>query len=434
MEEKNFEDQILLKILYYFNYCIDFNKVDLGKIKDIFIQFCDDNGLNSDDLINQLKPKLKETLLFWEYKERRKKIIKEVYAILKKHISDLQIWNSIFEEYSLNILKGLIGLYFALEEFGFSSSQDYYPIMINYVDDQWRIYLNDSIIIISNKRTIGNVDFYDSYKNYLINEKNIFLTLLGLEIRNKFRKSSGFIGKELNEISQIAFFYHNKKIKDKEFFEFLKQIWIDQTSSVFYDREFRLLKAIDEYKNLNNIDNQVENFESELNNQEMHQKDLVCLNKFYNVLTYYPQPDDQFSFGDIFKSRIDKEEIFFLCITPLCDCANPNKIKNQYSFVRHENIIESYKKSLEGAEGKHISFINRNRRIICIDWGECKPFTLYVKNPKIINPSKINYLNKYIEFEFICRIKEKYVQRIVNHAYQYPLRVGVSFAQIQKEE
>ncbi len=441
VEENNNEDQILFKILYYFNYLVDFNKVNLNRIKDIFTQFCEDNGLNEDDLLLKLKPKLKETLLYWENIDRKKNSKKEIYSILLDELNNRQQWNSIFEEYSLNLFEGLFCLFFALEEFGFPSSQRIYPIKIYYIDKQWRIYINDSIIIISNKKTIGNDKFYDSYKNYLIKEKNVFLTLLGLEIKNKFRQSSGFIGNELSEISQIAFFYHNKnkekkefKIEQKELYEFLKKIWLDQATSIFHQNNLKLLEEIEDFIEQHEIIRKVEKFEENISTTENHQKELFHLNKFYNVLNYNPQKDDLITFGDIFKSVKDGAEVYFLCITPLCDCVSPDKIDHQYSFVRHENVINNYYNCLKDAEGKHVSFIKFKDEMIGIDWGKSKPFTLYIKNPNILSPSKIHFLNKYWDLEFVCRLKENYAQRIANHAYQYPLRVGVSFAQIPKDK
>lgn len=251
-------------------------------------------------------------------------------------------------------------------------------------------------------------------------------------MRNSFRKGSGFIGKELDEINETAFFYHHKNIKPREaFYEFLRELWVDQATHFLDKQRPTLYSTIEEYKGNKNVDSNVKRFEDTINSNENFQQALIKLNNFYNQLRFEPSMTDLLSFGDVLRLK-GRHGVFdyIMCVTPLCDCAEPEKIRNQYFFVKHENVISSAVSALKGAEGKYISYVREGKEILCIDWGECKPFSLFIKAPELLKLTKVNYLNNWVDLSYMGRLKANFAQRIANKALSYPARVGVSLAQI----
>jgi len=329
--------------------------------------------------------------------------------------------------------QSFIALAYSFENQMIPICENLYTVRLNNTPTgNWRLYVNNTFITIANKEAIKEQKFYEEFKNSIVEEHNIFLTLLGLEMRNSFRKGSGFIGKELDDISETAFFFHHRTIKPKAaFYEFLRELWIDQATCFLSSGSPLLYSTIEEYKGISDMDNKVEEFKNKFATEKDFQQDLIKLNNFYNQLRFNPVDNELLGFGDILKfKKKDDSFDYIICITPLCDCAEPEKINNQYFFVKNEYIIENNVKALTKAEGKYISYIQDGENILCIDWHECKPFSLYINDSRLQSMSKVSYLNKWISLIYVGRIKENFAQRIANKALGYTARVGVSLAQI----
>lgn len=433
-EEGAFDKEIVMPCLRYFSFCTDLNNEELTALKEDYIKHCEEElGVDGDELFKSIRGNIEEIVYYNEQEEK----VRDAKRIINREFTDqlegdVNTFRSFLNSKSDNMYKTLISLLYAYEEVETSLSENTYKIRVSSFDGIRRLYINNTIILIGNKDEIRTGSgLYEVFKTSLIEEHNIFLSLLGLEIRNLFRSQSGFIGKDLDDIDETAFFYHHRTIKPKHaFYEFLRELWIDQSTSIFNDQKLKLYSTIDEYKSSFHIEEKVADFEEKIKSKIDFQNHLIKLNNFYNEIKFSPTEKDTLSFGDVLK--INKEEGFeyLVCVTPLCDCVEPDKIEKQYLFVRHEQVINNLVSALERAEGKHISFIKDNDEIICVDWGECKSFSLYVKEPKLNSLSRVSYKNKWKTLEYVGRIKENFTQRIANKALGNTARVGVSFAQI----
>jgi len=433
-ETVDFDREIILPCLSYFSFCSEFNLEEQKTLKDDFIKFCEKEiGVDHNKVFSELDSHIKEMIFFSEqdgkFRDARKKINKKIAEFFGE---DANNFRAFLSEKSTSMYTTLVSLLYAFEEPDTIKSDQKYKFRVSSIDDIRRLYINNTIILIGNKSSIEKSGgLYDVFKSSLIEEHNIFLALLGLEIRNLFRNQSGFIGKDLDDIDETAFFYHHKTIKPKQaFYEFLRELWIDQSTTIFNDQKLKLYSTIDEYKANAKIDEKVTKFEKDIESEKILQEHLIRLNNFYNQVKFTPTENDTLSFGDIIKIGEEESFEYLICVTPLCDCVEPAKIEKQYFFVRQENIITNYVSALENAEGEHISFIKDADEIVCIDWGQCKSFSLYVSDPKLNSLSKVNYKNKWINLQYVGRIKENFAQRIANKALGYPARVGVSLAQI----
>lgn len=405
--------------------------------KDKIREFIDSTGWAEDDqtkFANELKRL--STELFFEFndKDKHKEISIEINKLItpmgrKEFVDFLNGLELPTEDYK----KQLVFLSFILNdcylpEKGFQQKTSVYP-------DRNTVRINHLFIKAISKKSIDENELYDEFTNSLTTGSNIFLTLLGLEMRNRFRETSGFIGKELDDLSQLAFFYHRSSHfggYEELFNEFLKDIWKDQVASFLLEKNIELFGAIDEFKDGNNIDDKLAKFTK---GDEKSREDLAKLNFVYNRLAIKRKKNDEIRFGDIFLLNLnDDAKIYLLCLTQHCDCLRPEKIKNMFFFVEGEEI--GITKGVDKSDGDFISFIeNSDKKLTCIDWtngtDDCKPFTFYIKNTQMKGEKKtvaLNYKGENRKASYLCTLKENYAQRIANKAFSYPLRVGIDFA------
>lgn len=289
------------------------------------------------------------------------------------------------------------------------------------------LFLNHTIIQISNKDLRKPVEFYDSFREAIIGSTKNFMTIMGLEMRNRFKKNSAFIGKDIDQISDLAFFFHKDHNQNSEaaFYNFLKNIWKDQSSSFLYAEgmELEIFSVLDNYKLENDIDNQIESGKK----NSKFDRDLALLNYYYNRLRVKRKDNDQIKFGDIFSINEEKTK-FLLCITAHCDCLYPSNINNSFFFVEGYKVgINSGLK--KGDSGFNSFLIDENQEPFAIDWKE-KPFTIFISDDSNVVGSDITATLHGEEkvLKYFGTIKDNYTQRIANNAFSHPLRVGVYFA------
>lgn len=310
-----------------------------------------------------------------------------------------------------------------------------------------------------------------------------FFQLLGLEMQSVFNSNERFIDETILKSSTEALFQFRNHIKDDKIFGIIiKKLLLEQATLKLRTAKLELLKSdFLEYKS------------KTLTTTNPSDKDLFQLNVFHNsvsVKSLNHDDEPNLNFGDIFKSS---EDDYYLCITALCDCYYPNKIDYNFYFVKGTEFNDIklalklgdtaflsflpngkavYWGDIEKPKLKKINELNlsnsetdskklqqylklQNLKIDKLIYNQCilnnylyKPF--YIK-PKVYNVSNNKLVknmitiwditNKYsnekfaqnvnsFEVKYITTLRNDYAQRIANHAFGHPARVGVDFTKI----
>lgn len=306
--------------------------------------------------------------------------------------------------------------------------------------DDTTIYINHTIIKLFQKGNVNGSQLYESFLNSIIGEENIFLTLMGLEMRNRFRENSAFLGKDLDNVSEEAFFYHRVKNKDTLhiFEDFLREILKDQVASFLYEKDLLIFGSLDDYFATKGIQAKIDEL-LKPESADKFKKQSFKLNKFYNLYNLEARKtNDSLRFGDILKGTVKKEVNgvetdavkYFLCITALCDCLHPKKINNQFWFVEGD-IFTNQNKALEKTDGRFLSFLVKDNDIVAVDWENnkefCIPFAMHISENNVTKGIKAQYYQQTVHLEYVTSLKDNYAQRIANDAFGYPIRVGIDF-------
>ncbi|MVO09626.1 hypothetical protein GOQ30_10685 [Flavobacterium sp. TP390] len=317
----------------------------------------------------------------------------------------------------------------------------------------------------------------------IIKNKGSFFQLLGLEMQSVFNSNERFIDETILKSSTEALFQFRNHIKnDKTFGTIVKKLLIEQATLKLRTAKLEL------------INTDFLNFKSkELENNPPSVEDLFQLNVFYNsvsVKSLHPDSIPNLNFGDVFK---DNDNNYYLCITALCDCYEPKKIDFNFYFVKgkeFQNIELALKLGDTGfisflPNGKAIDWGNLNESILKrikepslsnskddikklqndiktllqiinkistkqSELGSLQYVPFYIK-PKVYNvqnnkliDNKIriwDITNKYtkeefeqslnyFDVEYITTLRNDYTQRMANHAFGHPARVGVDFVKM----
>ncbi|MBI3123395.1 MAG: hypothetical protein HYZ10_03235 [Ignavibacteriales bacterium] len=297
-------------------------------------------------------------------------------------------------------------------------------------------YINDTLFKIFNKDEIQANILFERFSDSLVKSRGNFMTLLGLELRNMFLDNSAFIEKEIDEINELSFFYHHHKINPKEtFYDFVREIWKEQSSSFLLYKNPELLESFDEYKQEREIT--LEKLDS-YDQSENNQKDLARLNYYYNILVIDRSKNNKIHFGDIF-NVIDinengakrKTSKYLINITSHCDCLYPENIDQHFMFVRG-SMIELLDALKKGDTGFY-SYVKKDGEIIAIQWNK-NPFTLFLQNEKntINDPIQTHMGATKCLLVYEGSLKENYAQRIANNAFLNATRVGIFFADFKE--
>lgn len=434
-EQEEFPD-IIYKINSFFS---PFNNEVTHVEHDVVVKLLDSEGLGFDEVFDEgIIRNLKELVL---HRAKTRAIFKEIKESIEKRTSvDLfkKLQNHIIQRVQEGIYASPIHFFCALgmflnkelvgHEFANISDEIKNCVEKNY------LVANHTIVIITNKKEVKPGNLFSAFAQAIVNDSGNFLTLMGLEMRNLFRESSAFIGKDIDSISELAFFYHKDQAAPPEaFFDFLRELWKSQASSFLYDdnKQLKLFEVLEEYKNIKGIDEHLAAFFK----KEGYQQHLGKLNYYYNVLNANRKKNDQIKFGDIFQIQ-DAEgnatDSYLLCITAHCDCLySKEKIKNMFYFVNGSKgkLTDALTKGDTGFD----SYIKNNNSIEVINWTE-KPFTLFINQ-------RFNNIENIIEvtvgedrkiLKYHSTLKENYAQRIANNAFVYPLHVGIFFADTKK--
>ena len=305
-------------------------------------------------------------------------------------------------------------------------------IEINSNNNEPYFMINNTFVFIESKIDPENI--YPKIKNAIVNSSKNFLPIMGLEIRNAFNNSSAIISKKLSSIDEYAFLHHQNNVNPKEaFFEFLKEIWRDQSFHfLFYDDNLKVFTELKSYKKERKITKEA--IRRKIKKGDLD-NDLGRLNCFYNLLVS-TKKERCIGFGDIFSLEGDKtNKRYILCITARCDCLYPENLNNTFYFIEgtKHNITECL---IEGDEGFN-TFIeeDNNERIVCIKWKD-KPITIYIPNisNNITSDIPINIGANNYTANYKATLKENYAQRMANKAFSYPFHVGIFFADKKKKK
>ena len=314
----------------------------------------------------------------------------------------------------------------------------------------------------------------------IVKNKGSFFQLLGLEMQSVFNSNERFIDETILKSSTEALFqFRNHINNDKTFGIIIKKLLLEQATLKLRTAKLELL-------NTDFLD-----FKSkELENQVPSNEDLFQLNVFYNSVTVKSlNPDDipNLNFGDIFKGSGDD---YYLCITALCDCYYPNKINGNYYFVKGTTLGD-IELALKLGDTAFLSFLSNGKAVYWGDIEKpnlnkikevrlsnskddnsllnkdieeqnkkiekllqnqviltrflykpfyIKPVVYNVENNKLIdNKIRIwditnnfnhdirNHNLNYYEIDYVTTLRNDYAQRIANHAFGHPARVGVDF-------
>jgi hypothetical protein len=317
----------------------------------------------------------------------------------------------------------------------------------SYIDPERNIIvINNTIITILNKEKNKADTLLDNFKNHIINDFDSYNQLLGIELYNHLFRSSALTNDSIMSFSKDALVFHRKKLKEEgigHFFKnFMDEILLEKISLSLRDRPSVLLD-----------DELLDSFENVLDEKYNDLRAIHKMNVFYNSF-YLNKNDQTINFGDIFlveenDNHKGQKPKYLICLTALCDCLRPQeKIRSNYYFAEGKNIdIET---ALCLGETAFTSYLSNGVTIV---WSEIsmneiqqKYSPIYIKpvqykvfeDANTINHEgqiEVHYLDKAGQTKtekltYLGTIRPNYTQRIANHAFSYPIRVGVDFAKI----
>ncbi|MGM9475228.1 response regulator receiver domain [Pedobacter sp. GSP4] len=342
--------------------------------------------------------------------------------------------------------------------------------VLNTGDDSFMI--NNTFVLTLKKDFDGDSDVNKLLRrisDIMVKNKGSFFQLLGLEMQSVFNSNERFIDETILKSSTEALFKFRNHIKDdKTFGIIIKKLLLEQAYLQLRTAKLKLLDS--EF-----LEHRSKEIADVVTNEDLHQ-----LNVFYNSVSVkglIPGDVPNLNFGDVFR---DAEENYYLCITALCDCYYPNKIDSNFYFAKGK-VFEDVETALRLGDTAFLSFLPNSK---VVQWGDAelvkkvkikklegesedqlktrkleselnayraflhKPF--YIK-PKIYNVENYKLIdnkmriweikNKFFKEEFdqkldyfdvtyVTTLRNDYTQRIANHAFGHPARVGVDFVKI----
>lgn len=342
--------------------------------------------------------------------------------------------------------------------------------------------INNTFVLTVSKEK-GDIDYehlIHRVANEVIKNKSSFFQLLGLEMQSVFNSNERFIDETILKSSTEALFQFRNHIKDDKIFGIIvKKLLIEQATLKLRTAKLKLLET-----------NFLDIKSGELASKIPSNEDLFQLNVFYNsvsVKSLHPDDIPNLNFGDVF---IGSEEDYYLCITALCDCYYPNKIDHNFYFVKGTEFTDM-ELALSLGDTAFLSFLPNGKAIYWGDIekpklkkianiilsdskddpdklngdistlkGQIQKFSLnqnilnsFLYKPFYIKPKVYNVQNNklidnkiriwditnkftkeefdqnlnYFNVEYLTTLRNDYTQRIANHAFGHPARVGVDF-------
>ncbi|MEG0915389.1 MAG: response regulator receiver domain [Myroides sp.] len=316
--------------------------------------------------------------------------------------------------------EALIQVCYAFSNFEKSDFENPKPTNIN--RENYTLNIKNTIVTIIPKSENSASKIISKLQHQVYKSENCFIQLLGLDMQNSFSKNSSFIDENLLQTKVEALMFHRKQLNDNglnsEFNNFIKTLLLRHSKQTLENSTLQILDDVF----LDRITK---------SKYSIIPEELAQLNTFYNGT--FISGKRNLNFGDIFRKEGTNE--YYLCITALCDCLHPANIKNNFFFVKGIPTDDLHS-IINSGDGGFKSYIDGNT---CIVWtaGEyVKPFQLHIFDPLISN----NILNSSIvlnnvlspfNLEYVFSLKSSYAQRIANHTFTHPTRVGVDFVKIK---
>lgn len=312
-----------------------------------------------------------------------------------------------------NFGEALIQVKYAFSQYHKSDTTNPLPTHINRTN--YSLNINNTIITIIPKTENSAAKILNKLYHQIYNSENCFTKLLGLDMQNSYYENSSFIDENLLNTKIDTLMFHRKQLSGSElgFEDFIKSLLLEHSKETLNDSSLKILESVF----LNKMSKTRYNIKDE---------ELATLNTFYNGS--FIKDKSSINFGDIFLNEGTNE--YYLCVTALCDCLHPENIKNNFFFVK--GTVGVMGEAIKTGDGGFKSFINCRT---CILWtvGEyIKPFQLHITDTSIINSNinTFNILNSALNemtIKYVFSLKFSYAQRIANHAFAHPIRVGVDF-------
>lgn len=375
-----------------------------------------------------------------------------------------------------NYLLRLIHISLNIEEFHLSDETKSKYEVLNIGNESFMI--NNTFVLTLKKDFEEDTDYEKLLKrisDIVITNEGSFFQLLGLEMQSIFNDNESFIDNSILKSSTEALFqFRNHLGDDKAFGTIIKKLLLEQATLKLRTAKLELLKTdFLDFKT------------KELAAKEPTHEALFNLNVFYNsvkVKSLHPDDTPNLNFGDIFKGTGND---YYLCITALCDCLYPNKIDSNFYFAKGEEF-DDLETALRLGDTAFLSFLPNGKVVL---WGdkevvkkpkikknaeesnedfevrkelellkfENEAYKKFLYKPFFIKPKVFNVENNkikdkklriwditnrvtkqgrnhnlnYFEIEYVSTLRDDYTQRIANHAFGHPSRVGVDFAKIQ---
>lgn len=310
------------------------------------------------------------------------------------------------------------------------------PNIIN--QEKYLLEINNTIITIFKKKENDPNHLLENFFDHIINDIESYNQLLAIDFFNRIFRI-GIINKD-NKInfSKEALFEHRNRLKeeglDSFYEEFIKELLLEKMNLSLRDTKSALLSE--------DVFNELYNPQIKPKNEDSHK-----MNVFYNSFVLNKN-GTYINFGDVFNFEdTDKADKYLICLTPLCDCIRPQeKIKSNYFFAEGEHI--NLEEALKLGDTAFVSFLPNGKVVRWTDAPQVasKYVPIYIKplqykvleDQDLINKDgiiELYYLNKEGKrksrpVKYITTIRQNYAQRIANHAFSYPMRVGVDFVKI----
>ncbi len=427
------------------------------------------SGLTKEDFEN-----LKNEFSFFEPDDLKDVVNKDEATIIKFIEENKVDLNNFpiehFKDKSKTLLLRLIYISLNIDKFIIPNGSIAKYEVLNTGDSSFMI--NNTFVLTLKKDFTEDSDVNKLLKrisDVIIKNKGSFFQLLGLEMQSVFNSNERFIDETILKSSTEALFQFRNHIKDDKIFGIIiKKLLLEQAYLKLRTAKLKLLDS-----------DFLEHKSGEIK-EVVTNDDLFQLNVFYNsvaVKGLNPGDIPNLNFGDVFK---DNEDNYYLCITALCDCYYPNKIDSNFYFAKGK-VFPDIETALKLGDTAFLSFLPNNQ---IVQWGEAelvkkvkvkkvdgetdeqlnyrileaelnayktflhkpfyiKPKVYNVENNKLIdNKMRIwDITNKFTKEEFeqklnyfdvgyITTLRNDYTQRIANHAFGHPARVGVDFVKI----
>ena len=396
-------DQVKMIISHYFS---GLEKSD--QLKDLFEDVDDEDKKEVHDLLEQyLNPNTT--------RERKTTICNQIrndYKLLFDRLLGIEPPNN---DKDLRIRIGCISLTDTI------LPQNALP-KVQFWDYQNGVFIiQDTIFMILSKKNIKPECIIEVFSKNISDQKTGCMKLLGLEMTNQLREISPFISSYVLSVSKDALAFHKQK-KPEDFDGFVQDVMFSHAKIKLQGKTSILLSTLAPVENCPN-------------------EDITTMNRFYNSIVI--DNKIKMSFGDVFSF----DGNYYLCISPLCDCAHPKK-DHIYYFALGENADEALAKKekedgyisytdsaiinwrpvTQGEDNSKNYVIPRAFFIPSLEFvnNELKAYSIINTNEKDKNlPHDIKI--KELNLKYIATIKQNYTQRIANFAFTHSTRVGIDF-------